>query len=135
MKQQEELISIIVPIYNIEPYLEDCIKSLTVQTYKNIEIILVDDGSTDGCPDICDKYASLDSRIVVIHKKNGGLVSARKAGLEKSSGKYIGYVDGDDWVEPLMYEDMYNNMKTSNSDIVASGHKRDLLDSSEKYFS
>jgi len=131
MSKQTDLISIIVPIYNVEPYLKDCIQSLISQTYRNIEIILVDDGSPDGCPDICDEFASSDSRIVVIHKKNGGLVSARKVGLEKSSGKYIGYVDGDDWVEPEMYEDMHNNILRSNSDIVASGHKRDLLDRSE----
>jgi len=131
MQTQRDLISVIVPIYNNEPYLEDCIKSLVAQTYTNIEIILVDDGSPDGCPDICDRYVFSDSRILVIHKQNGGLVSARKAGLQKSTGKYIGYVDGDDWVEPVMFEDMYNNIVRSNSDIVASGHKRDLLDSSE----
>lgn len=101
-----DLISVIVPIYRVEKYLEQCIKSICNQTYRNLEIILVDDGSDDGCPSICDDYAERDSRIKVIHKENGGLDSARKAGISASTGKYIGYVDGDDWIEPNMYEKM-----------------------------
>lgn len=93
------LISIVVPIYNIENYLKKCIESIIGQSYKNLEIILVDDGSTDGCPEICDYYSEIDNRIHVIHKKNGGLVSARKAGTAVAKGDYILNVDGDDWIE------------------------------------
>ena len=93
-----DLISVIVPIYRIDRYVGLCIESLINQTYKNLEIILVDDGSPDRCPEICDLYAKKDSRIKVIHKENGGLVSARKAGIMTATGKYVGYVDGDDWV-------------------------------------
>lgn len=97
------LISVIVPIYKVEPYLEQCISSITDQTYKNLEIILVDDGSPDNCPAICDSYATKDPRIKTIHKKNGGLSSARNAGLAIATGEYIGYVDSDDFIEPAMY--------------------------------
>ena len=119
-------VSVIVPIYGVEAYLGQCIESLMAQTYKNIEIILVDDGSPDACPGICNSYARLDRRIKVIHKPNGGLVSARKAGLETATGEYIGYVDGDDWVEPEMYEDMIAHAVRHGADVVASGHKEDL---------
>ena len=98
------LISVIVPIYNSELYLEKCIDSIIGQTYKNIEIILVDDGSTDGSYALCEKYASNDNRIKVVHKANGGLSSARNAGLEVCSGDYIGFVDSDDWISDTMYE-------------------------------
>ena len=98
------LISVIVPIYNVEKYLDKCIESIVNQTYKNLEIILVDDESPDNCPEICDKWAERDSRIKVIHKENGGAGSARNAGIEASSGEWIGFVDGDDWIEPNMYE-------------------------------
>ena len=97
--EQQILISIVVSIYNEWEYLDKCIDSIVNQTYKNIEIILVDDGSTDCCGEICDKYAEQDSRIIVIHKPNGGLVSARKAGTKKATGDYIINVDGDDWIE------------------------------------
>ena len=90
------LISIIVPIYNIAEYASECIQSLINQTYKNIEIILVDDGSTDHSPAICDEFAEQDERIKVIHKRNGGLSDARNAGLDVATGEYIGFVDGDD---------------------------------------
>lgn len=94
------LISVVVPIYKIDRYLGVCIESVLNQTYTNLEIILVDDGSPDRCPEICDLYAKKDTRIKVIHKRNGGLVSARKAGILSATGKYIGYVDGDDWIGP-----------------------------------
>lgn len=103
---QEILISVIVPIYKVAEYLEECIESIVQQTYKNLEIILVDDGSPDESGKICDFYAEIDSRIKVIHKKNGGLVSARKAGCEIATGKYITFVDGDDKIAPNMYEEM-----------------------------
>lgn len=107
MAKQEDLISIIVPVYNMEQYLERCINSIWQQTYTNLEIILVDDGSTDRSPQMCDDYAGKDSRIKVVHKQNGGLSDARNAGLAVASGDYIGYVDSDDWIEPDMYERMY----------------------------
>lgn len=118
-------ISIIIPIYNICPYLENCIVSVCAQTYHNLQIILVDDGSTDGSEEICDRYAAKDDRIKVIHKPNGGLVSARKAGLRAATGKYIAYVDGDDWIEPDMYERIYHKMLAENVDIVMCGRYED----------
>ena len=101
----EEKISVIVPIYNVKEYLDKCISSICNQTYKNLEIILVDDGSTDGSATICDAFAKKDDRIVVIHKENGGLTSTRKAGVNIATGKYIGFVDGDDWIDEDMYEE------------------------------
>lgn len=117
----DELISVIVPIYNVEPYLRQCIASIVNQTYKNIEIILVNDGSMDKSPDICDEYAAKDKRIKVVHKMNGGQDSARKKGMETANGIYIGYVDGDDWIEPEMYETLYRLAKQSGALIVESG--------------
>lgn len=96
-----ELISIIAPVYNVEKYLDRCVKSLIAQTYENIEIILVDDGSTDSCGKKCDEYALLDDRIRVIHKKNGGLSDARNAGIDRASGNYIAFIDSDDFVSEL----------------------------------
>lgn len=119
--EMEELISIIVPIYQVEQYLEQCIQSIQNQTYKNIEIILVDDGSDDQCPQICDHYAQNDKRIKVIHKKNGGLDSARKAGISAATGKYVGYIDGDDWIEPQMYERLFEYACINHVDVVESG--------------
>jgi glycosyltransferase involved in cell wall biosynthesis len=123
---ENKLISIIVPIYNVEKYLEQCIESLISQTYSNIEIILVNDGSPDNCTYICNKYKEQDSRIKVIHKENKGLVSARKAGMQIAKGEYIGFVDGDDWVEPKMYEDLMYYASKHDVDIVAAGYKEEL---------
>lgn len=106
------LISIIVPVYKVEPYLENCVKSIQNQTYKNIEIILVDDGSPDNCGQICDELASHDVRIKVIHKENGGLSSARNAGLAIARGEYFGFVDSDDCIHPQMYELLYNDIES-----------------------
>ena len=108
-----------------------CIESLLNQTYKNLEIILVDDGSPDRCPEICDLYASKDSRIKVIHKANGGLVSARKAGILAATGDYIGYVDGDDWVGPGFYYALYSSISESGADIAIAGFSRDLFASTK----
>lgn len=130
MRKENSLISVIVPIYRIDKYLGICIESLINQTYKNLEIILVDDGSPDRCPEICDLYAKKDDRIKVIHKENGGLVSARKAGLLASKGEYVGYVDGDDWVGAGFYEALYTSIITSESDIACAGQSRDLFDRS-----
>ena len=115
------LISIIVPIYNIQPYLCQCIDSILNQTYGKIEVVLVDDGSPDDCPQICDEYAKKDIRIKVVHKKNGGLVSARKAGLKVSEGDYICHVDGDDWLHPNYIESFVNVINKYNPDIICSG--------------
>ncbi len=98
------LVSVIVPIYCVEKYLDKCVESIVNQTYKNLEIILVDDGSPDNCPIMCDVWAEKDSRIKVIHKENGGVSSARNAALAIASGEYIGFVDGDDYIEPNMFE-------------------------------
>lgn len=131
MNKQNELISVIVPIYKVEDYLDQCISSIILQTYHNLEIILVDNGSPDRCPEICDKYAQIDARIKVIHQPNAGLVNARKVGLAASSGGYVAYVDGDDWVEPEMYETLFRAMKKSDADIVVAGHKEDLCGRTE----
>lgn len=112
------LISIIVPVYNTGKYLKKSIESVLYQTYEDLEVILVDDGSTDGSSAICDEYAQTDTRIKVIHKKNGGLSSARNAGIEIASGEYIAFVDSDDYILPNMYEKMLLEMKASESDIV-----------------
>lgn len=116
-----DLISVIVPIYRVENYLSQCIQSIINQTYKNLEIILVDDGSDDRCGEICDSFAEEDSRIKVIHKKNEGLDCARKTGILSATGKYIGYVDGDDWIEPDMYETLIEKAKKYDVAVVESG--------------
>ena len=110
-------ISIVVPIYNVEKYLNQCIESIINQTYKNLEIILVNDGSSDNSGKICDEYEKQDERIIVIHKENGGLSDARNAGIEIATGKYIGFVDSDDYIEEDMYELLYNNMIKENTEI------------------
>lgn len=116
------MLSVIVPIYNVKLYLRQCIESICCQTYTDLEIILVDDGSCDGSSEICDQYRKMDDRIVVLHKENEGLVKARKAGLQISRGEYIAYVDGDDWIEPEMFERLYGAMTENNADIVMCGH-------------
>lgn len=113
----EELISIIVPVYNVEEYLEKCVESIINQTYKNIEIILVDDGATDNSGKICDELGKKDDRIIVIHKANGGLSDARNAGLKIAKGEYIGFVDSDDYIAEDMFETLYNLNKKYNSEI------------------
>lgn len=118
MKDKDILISIIVPIYNVEKYINKCIESILNQTIKNIEIILVDDGSTDKCGVVCDKYAELDKRIKVIHKKNGGLSSARNSGLDIAKGDYIGFVDSDDWIDCNMYKELLHLAYKNNADVV-----------------
>jgi len=111
-------ISIIVPIYNVEEYVEKCIKSLINQTYKNIEIILVDDGSTDSSYDICKKYSETDSRINLIHKENGGLSDARNVGIENATGEYITFLDSDDWLSYNYCETMIKEINETKADIV-----------------
>lgn len=115
------LISIIVPIYKVEEYLEECVQSLLKQTYQNLEIILVDDGSPDNCPQMCDNYAQKDKRIKVIHKKNGGLSSARNAGLDIAKGEYIGFVDSDDFISENAIEILYNQISMDVCIAIVSG--------------
>ena len=115
--ESNELISVIVPIYNVELYLEKCIVSIINQTYKNLEIILVNDGSPDNCPQICEEYAKKDSRIKVIHKKNGGLSDARNYGIDIANGKYLCFIDSDDYIADQMIEKLYQNLKKNKSDI------------------
>lgn len=118
---EEKLVSIIVPIYNIEKYIEKCINSIINQTYTNIEIILINDGSTDGCKSICEEYEKKDNRIVLINKINEGLSVARNTGLEKAKGEYVAFIDGDDFVDEKYIETLYNNLQKNNADISACG--------------
>ena len=115
------LISVIVPVYKVEKYLHRCIDSLINQTYKNLEIILVDDGSPDNCGKICVEYAKKDSRIKVIQKENGGQASARNMALDIAKGEYIGFVDSDDYIKNDMYEYLYNGISRYNADISVCG--------------
>ena len=118
---REEKVSIVVPVYNVEKYLKRCVESLLNQTYSNIEIILVDDGSSDHCPVLCDNYAKKDDRVIVIHKKNGGLSDARNCGLLKASGEYILYVDSDDYIERDSCEKLIVGM-IENVDVVVGAY-------------
>ncbi|WP_299799149.1 glycosyltransferase family 2 protein [uncultured Maribacter sp.] len=119
-------ISVIVPIYRIEKYLPQCVDSLLNQSFLDFELILVDDGSPDNCPKICDDYAKKDARIKVIHKENGGLVSARKEGLKSAKGKYVTFVDGDDWVDKFYLDIMFKLADTNKADLVVTGHFREF---------
>lgn len=115
------LISVIVPVYKVEEYLHRCVNSILNQTYRELELILVDDGSPDGCPGMCDAYEVTDNRVRVVHKANGGLSDARNAGLSIAQGEYIAFVDSDDWVEPDYLETMMNALQHSGSDICECG--------------
>ena len=114
---ENNLITVVVPVYNVENYLEECIKSIINQTYKNLEIILVDDGSTDNSGKICDEYKKEDNRIKVIHKKNGGLSDARNTGIDNSNGKYITFIDSDDIIKEDYIEYLYNLIKKYNTQV------------------
>lgn len=115
------LISVIVPIYKVERYLDRCVQSIVDQSYKHLEIILVDDGSPDHCPSMCDAWAARDSRIKVIHKENGGLSDARNAGMAIAGGEYIGFIDSDDYIAPAMYQLLLERLQVDGSDISACG--------------
>jgi glycosyltransferase involved in cell wall biosynthesis len=131
------LVSIIVPIYNSEDFLDKCIQSIINQTYKNIEIILVNDGSTDTSEKICNEYAVIDSRIKTIHKINKGLVSSRKAGLEISTGDYVLYIDGDDWIELDLVKHYVDQILKHKADVVIASHIVNLegrIDKCKNYF-
>ncbi len=120
----KELISVIIPVYNVRPYLEKCFASVAGQNWRNLEIILVDDGSTDGSGNLCEELAKRDSRVRVIHKKNGGLGSARNAGIDAAKGEILSFVDSDDWIEPGMYDAMIEIMHREKAQIIACGIKR-----------
>lgn len=114
----KEQISVIIPIYNVEKYLSDCVESVLKQTYTDLEIILVDDGSQDASGQICDDYAKQDSRVQVIHKKNGGLSSARNAGIDQATGQYFFFLDSDDWIAENALELLYKEIKSTGSDLA-----------------
>lgn len=118
-KTNSELkISVIIPVYKVEDYLKQCVESVLNQTYTNLEVILIDDGSPDSCPDICDRYREKDSRVIVIHQKNGGISSARNAGLDIATGDIISFVDSDDWIDLDMFEQMIKQKIKTGAAIV-----------------
>lgn len=121
MKEVNNVISIIVPVYKVEKFLDECVQSIIEQTYQNLQIILVDDGSPDRCGEMCEEWARKDKRIKVIHKENGGLSDARNAGLAEATGEFIAFVDSDDWIEPQMYEVMLTELIKEGADLVACG--------------
>lgn len=131
----DEMVSIIVPVYKVEEYLPRCINSLINQTYKNIEIILVDDGSPDNCPKICDEYAQKDNRIKVIHKQNGGLSSARNEGIKEAKGEFISFVDSDDWVDPKFISCLHEIIVSNNADFSSCLFCRTTGEQDRKLFS
>jgi len=123
-------ISIIVPVYNVEKYIKRCLDSIIGQTYKDWQLIIVNDGSIDHCPDICDAYAKCNDKVQVIHKKNGGQSDARNAGLVVATGEYIVFVDSDDWLEPTYLEELYNAIEGKDVDLAVCGyyHSTDKID-------
>ncbi len=125
MKSKEEpLISVIIPVYKVEKYLKRCVDSVLAQTYENIEIILVDDGSPDNCGEMCDEYARADSRVVVIHKENGGVSAARNIGVERSHGEYVTFVDSDDYISPDYVEYLYSLLSDNDADVAIADFKK-----------
>lgn len=122
MIEQLPLISVIVPVYNVREYVGKCLESICRQTYKNLEILIVDDGSTDGSGTICDEYAAKDPRIKVIHQANGGQSKARNTALDMAKGEYVGFVDSDDWIEPDMYECLFKTLVDNHADISACSY-------------
>ena len=120
----EDLITVIIPVYNVEKYLPRCIDSIINQTYTNLEIILIDDGSLDRCGEICDQYAEKDKRVKVIHKENGGVSSARNVGLDNASGIYVTFIDADDWVEENYLYILLSNIVKKNADIAICNYNR-----------
>lgn len=135
MNKELGKISVIVPIYNADRYLERCLSSIIGQTYKNLEIICVDDGSTDNSLAICNKYSLLDNRIKVIHKNNGGVTSARKAGLKIASGEWVGFVDSDDWLELYAYERMIKKGEKKDVTLICGNFRRNYENHSIDYIS
>lgn len=131
---EKPLISLIVPVYNVEKYLRECLDSILVQTYKHIEVILVDDGSQDSSGAICDEYAEKYENFQVIHKKNAGLGMARNTGLEHIKGEYVTFLDSDDWVEPDMIQKLYDGLVENQVDMCKAGFRR-VTDAKETLYS
>lgn len=127
------MISVIVPVYKAEKYLGECVDSILGQSYRDLEVILVDDGSPDSCPSLCNAYSARDSRVKVIHKKNGGVSTARNAGLEAAKGEYITFVDSDDYIEPDMYEKMMARAREFDCDVVMCDCIKEFPDHSALY--
>lgn len=121
------MISVVVPVYKVEKYLERCINSVLSQSYKDLEVILVDDGSPDKCGKICDEYAKKDDRVKVIHKENGGQSSARNIGIQEAKGQYISFIDSDDYLEKNAYETLIKVATTTNADITEGGTEYTVL--------
>ena len=132
VSKKEPLISVIIPVYKVEEYLDKCVSSVIEQTYKNLEIILVDDGSPDNCPKMCDDWAKKDNRIKVIHKKNGGVSSARNIGIKESKGEWITFIDSDDWIDENFIKKLYQVSLNNKSDVVISSYYRVTNDKYEK---
>ena len=120
-----------MPIYNVERYLEECIESILSQTYSNIEVVLVDDGSTDNCPAICDRYAAGNDRVKSVHRENGGLSAARNTGVKACDGDYVGFIDSDDYISPVFYEALYRAIKQSGVEMAAMRYGVDFFDGEE----
>ena len=127
------IISVIIPVYCVENYIDSCVESVVTQSYTNLEIILIDDGSPDNCPTLCDSWAKKDERIIVIHKKNGGLSDARNAGIKASSGDYIMFLDGDDyWDDSDALLKLTNRLKITNADVLNFSYKKTFIDTNEE---
>ncbi|OLR62174.1 hypothetical protein BHF69_05445 [Anaerostipes sp. 992a] len=124
MLLNKKKVSVIIPVYHVEKYLKTCVESILKQTYQNLEVILVDDGGNDGCPEMCDVFASKDARVISIHKENGGQTTARKAGVEISTGDYIMFVDADDWLEAQTIGRCVLEIEKNAADLVCFGYKR-----------
>ena len=134
MAVSEEKISIIVPVYKVEEYLDECVESIVSQTYKNLEIILVDDGSPDRSPEICDNWAKKDKRVKVIHQQNAGQSEARNSGIKVATGDYITFVDSDDWIDEQMYEKLFAKLKEESADVAMCRIINEYPNVSKKYF-
>ena len=132
--KKNDLISIVIPVYKVEQYLDRCVESIVNQTYKNLEIILVDDGSPDNCPKMCDEWAKKDKRIKVIHKKNGGVSSARNAGIELASGEYLQFVDSDDYIDVSFSESLLSGYESNDVDLICGGYKLVTLGNKTQIF-
>ncbi len=134
IKNTEPLISIIIPVFRVEKYLNQCIQSVCGQTYANLEIILIDDGSPDKCPEICEQWGAKDRRIKVVHKLNGGLSDARNAGMKIATGVYVGFIDSDDWISSEMYERLLSAMESNHCDIACCGVEKFWDDSAQREY-
>lgn len=126
MKADLPLISVVVPVYNIRDYVRKCLESIIRQSYKNLEIIVVDDGSMDGSGEVCDKFAKIDSRVRVVHQENGGLSSARNAGLKKAKGEFVCFIDGDDYIRKDFVLDLYSATRDNNADVAVCGFNKEI---------